>query len=428
MDFILRSNSSSLSQAGLVDERDKSIIVLSDSSLEPTLKYTSIESPETYNQLINHTSNYFPDHYIEKIEYKDFDHDLVTISNDLDLKKAFIDGIKINGRLQVYITYYKKRGPEYESIKIADSILKESPPDVIRDSYIVPCYRCSGSDEACTKCTGSGVLDAYADPSLKTVRNIIRKEMENYLPKLLTAISEQSSSVQHTGVSCNNCGIYPIIGHRFKCSVCINFDFCSECEKKNYHEHPFIKIRNPELVPKLIFCAIDDTKKKTWRPKNRQCEPQTRLVCRFVRDVIGFEGESHSPAEVFIKSWRLRNDGLTAWPQGCRLVFTNGDFRGDDVLLPCMKPGEEKNISVTCVSPSKPGRYNSYWRAIDPTGNRFGQKLTIQINIAQPVQNSDDLTALREIFNNPELVKLAYTKAGGSIQKATELLLSGNIL
>ena len=45
---------------------------------------------------------------------------------------------------------------------------------------------------------------------------------------------------------CNGCGAFPIIGNRYKCKVCNNFDYCENCEAKygNEHQHPFIKIYN----------------------------------------------------------------------------------------------------------------------------------------------------------------------------------------
>jgi hypothetical protein len=49
----------------------------------------------------------------------------------------------------------------------------------------------------------------------------------------------------HDGIKCNGCGIIPIKGLRFKCTVCPNFNYCSNCEENEDHEHPFYKIRFP---------------------------------------------------------------------------------------------------------------------------------------------------------------------------------------
>lgn len=41
------------------------------------------------------------------------------------------------------------------------------------------------------------------------------------------------------------CGATPIIGTRYKCSVCDDFDLCENCEPIYEHdEHAFLKIKN----------------------------------------------------------------------------------------------------------------------------------------------------------------------------------------
>jgi hypothetical protein len=54
--------------------------------------------------------------------------------------------------------------------------------------------------------------------------------------------------VVHVGVSCDGCGQAPIKGDRFKCSVCPDYDLCSSCETAQKHpdDHPMIKIRVPK--------------------------------------------------------------------------------------------------------------------------------------------------------------------------------------
>jgi uncharacterized CHY-type Zn-finger protein len=67
-----------------------------------------------------------------------------------------------------------------------------------------------------------------------------------------------SSNIIHSHVTCDGCGAHPIIGNRYKCTVCEDFDYCDQCEELNSetHKHPFLKIRKPEVAPVKILCAI----------------------------------------------------------------------------------------------------------------------------------------------------------------------------
>eukprot|EP00117_Sycon_ciliatum_P001931 scpid86818/ scgid7384/ Sequestosome-1; Ubiquitin-binding protein p62 len=52
----------------------------------------------------------------------------------------------------------------------------------------------------------------------------------------------------HRGVTCDICGIGPILGIRYKCSVCHDYDLCSNCEAKGTHpaDHPLVKMAQPK--------------------------------------------------------------------------------------------------------------------------------------------------------------------------------------
>ena len=67
----------------------------------------------------------------------------------------------------------------------------------------------------------------------------------------------------HFPVSCNGCGTFPIIGNRYKCTVCENFNYCEKCEAKlsGQHQHPFLKIYKSLQNP-LDFNFIPNGEKK----------------------------------------------------------------------------------------------------------------------------------------------------------------------
>ena len=63
----------------------------------------------------------------------------------------------------------------------------------------------------------------------------------------------------HPGVICDGCN-GPIVGARYKCVICKDFDYCEKCEKKSNggHGHPMLKIKNPEICPTEIKCILND--------------------------------------------------------------------------------------------------------------------------------------------------------------------------
>jgi len=52
----------------------------------------------------------------------------------------------------------------------------------------------------------------------------------------------------HSNVICDGCQKGPIVGIRYKCSICPDFDFCEKCEETKWkeHDHPLIKMREPK--------------------------------------------------------------------------------------------------------------------------------------------------------------------------------------
>ena len=69
-----------------------------------------------------------------------------------------------------------------------------------------------------------------------------------------------SDKLVHKRVTCDGCETVPIIGCRYKCAICRDFDYCENCEKKNYkkHSHPMIKISTPELELPYSQCTLKE--------------------------------------------------------------------------------------------------------------------------------------------------------------------------
>jgi len=56
----------------------------------------------------------------------------------------------------------------------------------------------------------------------------------------------QNTAAVHGTVRCDGCGVFPIVGIRYKCYTCPDFDYCERCEATKEHPHPFIKFKKPD--------------------------------------------------------------------------------------------------------------------------------------------------------------------------------------
>lgn len=80
--------------------------------------------------------------------------------------------------------------------------------------------------------------------------------------------SEQEKTNQHN-VKCNGCGVENIMGVRYQCSECQNFNFCEGCEAVEEHPHVFLKMKTPEVhvnINKIYYAANLYKKKQKERP------------------------------------------------------------------------------------------------------------------------------------------------------------------
>ena len=75
-----------------------------------------------------------------------------------------------------------------------------------------------------------------------------KEKIENYFPNIKdVGEKEMREKGIHRNYTCDGCGMSPIVGIRYHCLKCINFDFCENCmeQKKDKHLHKFEKIEKP---------------------------------------------------------------------------------------------------------------------------------------------------------------------------------------
>ena len=219
------------------------------------------------------------------------------------------------------------------------------------------------------------------------------------------------ANIVHENFVCDGCGMTPIKGIRYMCSVCPNYDICENCERDGVHAgHCLLKIRKPEYAPAKLICQYKNIEMNSTLPsevclvKEEQPEvlqnktpvtmnktPVTkaknpRYQARFVKESITDKHEIQ-PGVEFTKTWVFRNDGETSWPTDVQFLQTTGDDIGaKPVSLGYeVKADSICEVTVQCKAPLSEGRFTAYFRM--QTGNiKFGHKVWCDILVVKPKQ------------------------------------------
>ncbi|CAO3576289.1 unnamed protein product [Absidia cylindrospora] len=239
---------------------------------------------------------------------------------------------------------------------------------------------------------------------------------------------KKKPGVKHSNVICDHCHC-DIVGVRYKCGHCPDYDLCETCEPLLLHnqDHVFLKIRqqlvpltsiSTTLLPEFNYVYKSTDCKTLEKPEvnpehevptttttttnnnnnnnntttdNVVSQPDSVLSATFVDHINFPSGHGVEPSQTFLKSWRLRNDGSIPWPPGSTLKFKAGSIRPTkpfgyqgDAKLSAVMPGEEVNVSIYLTAPAVFGHYVSYFRTVTPQGTYFGDQLSCVIMVKAP--------------------------------------------
>ncbi|XP_038894266.1 protein JOKA2 isoform X2 [Benincasa hispida] len=221
-------------------------------------------------------------------------------------------------------------------------------------------------------------------------------------------------SMFHKGVICDGCGARPITGPRFKSQVKDNYDLCSICFAKMGNEADYIRIDRPVSCRHPRMNAFNRrypfSGPQIIDAMRRSSLKQTKLDSSFVADVNVFDGTVIAPSTPFTKIWRLRNSGTSNWPRGTQLMWTGGDkfshSSSVEIAVPAdgLPLGQEIEIAVDFTTPPHSGQYTSYWRMASPSGQRFGQRVWVLIQVDEALGMPDSKSSQALDLNLPPML------------------------
>ncbi|KAG6424532.1 hypothetical protein SASPL_114950 [Salvia splendens] len=220
--------------------------------------------------------------------------------------------------------------------------------------------------------------------------------------------NDTGGNIVHRGVCCDGCGVHPIVGPRFKSKVKVNYDLCRVCYDKMGNGNDYVRMETPVVYRHHLphFRVRDQGVFPHVYRGSKVKLSSVKLDSRFIQDVNIFDGTVMAPFTPFTKIWRMRNNGRVAWPPKTQLVWIGGDKLTDtlstevQVLAAGLQVDQELDVTIDFISPELPGRYISYWRMASPSGQKFGQRVWVLIQVDASIVKESPRDAVRNLNLN----------------------------
>ena len=267
-------------------------------------------------------------------------------------KQKLMEEQKIKEGINKGIEEYKKQNQNEINMNIDDEELKKNIDNLNEQSQIFK----NQLQEIKNKCYEemnqkySKILEEKIQEIQKTILQDVQKQnqqiLNDYVKKfedleqkresdynemskvMLSGIQKEGEillsniKVTHHGIKCNKCGVNPIVGYRYKCPICKNFNLCQMCEEKNSetqeHKHNFIKMRAEEKKnEKNEVKKVDDNKNK---PKGKEKEKEKQVKIDYQYELLNSKEVSklirEVEEEVESVSYKifLKNNVNLQWP------------------------------------------------------------------------------------------------------------------
>jgi len=167
----------------------------------------------------------------------------------------------------------------------------------------------------------------------------------------------------------------PIIGNRYKCAVCEDFDYCEKCEESIDHPHPFLKIKNESQHPVAIMTILREdappkpsTNASSLFSKLAESLNISSLIPKLpvikaevTETTIASVENIYTEIKEIIKSVTIKNTGNTTFPKNSFIEAT-GDIIGAKVPVPELEAGKTFSTVLVIKSPCQAGNFASFWR------------------------------------------------------------------
>eukprot|EP00826_Nyctotherus_ovalis_P036439 TRINITY_DN322_c0_g2_i4.p1 TRINITY_DN322_c0_g2~~TRINITY_DN322_c0_g2_i4.p1 ORF type:complete len:371 (+),score=128.00 TRINITY_DN322_c0_g2_i4:207-1319(+) len=324
--------------------------------------------PKNFKELRKLISLEFPDLSGKaiRIQYVDCDGDTVTVTTKEDFKEAY-EQLNERSERTLKLTISVGSGKEQTSAG-EDSKLSW---DALMKSLVVE----------------------EIDHQNEAINKLVHQEA------LKSSIAEKESLAVHEGVKCNNCGMKPIKGVRYKCSQCGGYNLCGVCEATEVHgHHALLKLAKPvEKNLKKAKSRVAREKKTAKEPKaaatnkestsNKKEILEKKAVETKNSELMGVITDTDTkelcgaPGDLGIVQMTFKNLSEVAWPADTVMAKVDGKIPFESILLPDkLEPGREMKLSIPIELPWKLGSYKIKLR-LKGNNKFFGQTVLVAVDV-----------------------------------------------
>ena len=208
--------------------------------------------PKNYEELLNICENFVPNNDQNKI------YQLIDIKNKKEIKtqsdfEEFDLGSYTAGKSTIQINIVDKNSVKNDKNNKLE--LQESSNLNIISNIFSPNNKIDSEKEIILK------SNEDEDEIKANLRSLICEKMQSMENNIINELCQKVQNnvlsnktndkkyfnIKHQNIKCNNCGMNNIIGVRYKCIHCENYNLCQNCELKDCHDidHILIKIKNP---------------------------------------------------------------------------------------------------------------------------------------------------------------------------------------
>ena len=247
------------------------------------------------------------------------------------------------------------------------------------------------------------ILESYIKKynDLEEKRQIENSKLSQMLISDKNRINKTICKTVHNNIKCEYCFMEPIVGFRYKCSICQNYNLCEKCEEKNEetqnHSHDFIKIRNEEkdydnnndeIISDEYFNSLD-----------KIAQEKENYSYEILENDLTFYISNSSKNELI--NLTIKNNCELTWPENeTKLICNENDslLFLKEFILPPLKSGNQENILIELIIPSELPMDKDFQVKINfnVKGKNYGEPIILNVRLVTEAE------AFRKRFNLDE--------------------------